>query len=33
MVGSKKINDEINFFDGLLDNPMFIVIWVIIVVG
>jgi hypothetical protein len=33
MIGSKKINDEINFFDGLGDNPMFIIIWCIIVVG
>ena len=33
MIGSKKINDEINFFDGLSDNPMFIIIWIIIVVG
>ena len=33
MICAKKINDEKNVFSGIFDNPMFIVIWLIIVVG
>ena len=31
MIAARKIHDEINIFAGFWDNPMFIVIWIIIV--
>jgi len=31
MLAAKKIHDEINIFDGFFKNPMFIIIWIIIV--
>ena len=30
MINCRKINDELNIFAGILDNKMFIIIWVII---
>ena len=33
MICAKKINDEKNVFSGIFDNIMFIIIWLIIVVG
>jgi Ca2+ transporting ATPase len=33
MLAARKINDEINIFEGVLTNSMFIIIWIIIVVG
>jgi magnesium-transporting ATPase (P-type) len=33
MICARKINDEINIFEGLLGNKMFVIIWVIIVGG
>ena len=33
MICSKKIHDEKNVFAGVFDNVMFMVIWLIIVVG
>jgi len=31
MIAAKKIHDEKNIFDGFFSNPMFLIIWVIIV--
>jgi P-type Ca2+ transporter type 2B len=31
MIASRKINDELNLCKGFFDNPMFLIIWVIIV--
>lgn len=33
MLAARKINDEINIFSGVFTNPMFISIWIIIVVA
>jgi hypothetical protein len=33
MICAKKIHDEWNVFSGVLDNAMFLIIWLIIVVG
>jgi Ca2+ transporting ATPase len=33
MINARKINDEINIFKGLLENPTFLIIWIIIVGG
>jgi Ca2+-transporting ATPase len=33
MINCRKINDEINIFDGIRKNKMFIAVWLIIVIG
>lgn len=33
MLNARKINDEKNIFDGIFTNPMFLIIWVIIIIG
>ena len=33
MLAARKINDELNIFSGVFTNPMFIGVWLIIVVG
>ena len=33
MICAKKIHDELNVFTGVFDNAMFLIIWLIIVVG
>ena len=33
MICAKKIHDELNVFSGVFDNAMFLIIWLIIVVG
>jgi hypothetical protein len=33
MICARKINDEFNIFKGILDNPLFIIIWIIIGLG
>lgn len=33
MLNARKINDEKNIFDGIHTNPMFLFIWLTIVVG
>jgi len=33
MLAARKINDEINFFEGIFANEMFMTVWVIIVIG
>lgn len=33
MLAARKINDEINIFEGVFTNPMFCGVWVIIVIG
>lgn len=33
MLGARKINDEINIFEGVCNNSMFIIIWFVIVGG
>lgn len=33
MLGARKINDEINIFDGIFTNLMFMGVWIVIVVG
>ena len=30
MVNSRKINDELNIFDGIMSNKMFVIMWVFI---
>lgn len=32
MICSRKINDEINIFQGITSNPAFLIVWTIIVV-
>jgi len=33
MINVRKVNDEKNIFDGILNNPYYIIIWIIIVGG
>ena len=33
MLAARKINDELNIFSGVFTNPMFISVWIVIVVG
>mmetsp|Transcript_41237 Transcript_41237/g.62756 ORF Transcript_41237/g.62756 Transcript_41237/m.62756 type:complete len:167 (+) Transcript_41237:2198-2698(+) len=33
MLAARKINDEINIFEGVFTNPMFISVWLVIVIG
>lgn len=33
MIASRKINDEVNIFEGVFQNTMFMVVWIIIVAG
>jgi len=33
MLAARKINDEINIFDGVFTNPMFCGVWLVIVIG
>jgi Ca2+ transporting ATPase len=33
MINARKINDEKNIFDGIFTNPMFLIIWFIIIIG
>lgn len=33
MLAARKINDEFNIFDGIFTNAMFMIVWLIIVVG
>jgi uncharacterized integral membrane protein len=33
MLGARKINDELNIFEGVFTNPMFVIVWLIIVGG
>lgn len=33
MLGARKINDEINIFEGVFKNTMFVAVWLIIVGG
>lgn len=33
MLGARKINDEINIFDGIFTNAMFMIVWLVIVFG
>ena len=33
MLAARKIKDEINIFSGLFTNLMFILVWIVIVVG
>lgn len=32
MICSRKINDELNIFEGILSNPAFMIVWTIIVI-
>lgn len=32
MICSRKINDQLNIFDGILENPAFVIVWIIILV-
>jgi Ca2+-transporting ATPase len=32
MICSRKINDEINIFEGITGNPSFLIVWTVIVV-
>ena len=32
MICSRKINDEINIFNGIFTNPAFMVVWIVIVI-
>jgi len=33
MISARKIHDELNVFSGIFENPTYVTIWVIIVVG
>ena len=33
MINARKINDEKNIFDGIFTNPMFLIIWFIVIIG
>jgi len=33
MLGARKINDEINIFEGIFKNAMFLAVWFVIVIG
>ena len=33
MVCARKIHDEFNVFEGICDNPLFLVVWLFIVIG
>ena len=33
MLGARKINDELNIFDGIFTNLMFVAVWLVIVFG
>jgi len=33
MICARKINDELNILEGILGNPIFLIIWVIIIAG
>lgn len=33
MLGARKINDEINIFEGVFKNAMFVAVWLVIVGG
>lgn len=33
MLAARKIKDELNIFDGVMTNFMFIFVWIVIVVG
>jgi magnesium-transporting ATPase (P-type) len=33
MLGARKINDELNIFEGILTNAMFLGVWLVIVLG
>ena len=33
MINCRKVNDEKNIFDGLFDNKMFVIVWLVIVIG
>jgi len=33
MLGARKINDEVNIFEGVFKNPMFVSVWLTIVGG
>ena len=33
MINARKINDEKNIFDGIFSNPMFLIVWFIIIIG
>lgn len=33
MLGARKINDELNIFDGIFTNAMFMAVWLVIVFG
>jgi hypothetical protein len=33
MLGARKINDEVNIFEGVFKNPMFLGVWFVIVFG
>lgn len=32
MICARKINDQVNIFDGITTNPAFIIVWTVIVV-
>jgi Ca2+ transporting ATPase len=33
MIGARKINDELNIFEGFFSNSMFLIVWIIIMAG